>query len=95
MPEHDVKVDVFVFTAERWGLGYLVRTGSADFSQAVLARWKRFTGGGYSKELQLHWPNGQVHATPEEEDVFKACSLRYVVPKGRETRADVDGAVVS
>ena len=50
-----------------------MRTGSADFSQAVLARWERWTGGGYSRDLRLHSSSGDVHPTPEEEDVFEAC----------------------
>jgi DNA polymerase/3'-5' exonuclease PolX len=36
-----VRLDLFLAQPDNWGLTLLVRTGSAAFSMALLARWKR------------------------------------------------------
>ena len=45
LPGPAVKVDIFVLDEACWGLGFPVRTGSAEFSQGMLARWKARSGG--------------------------------------------------
>ena len=63
----------------------------------MLARWKRITGGGYSQFAQLHLADreeqgpdgalvkvrGAVVPTLEEEDVFTACKMAWVMPEER------------
>ena len=45
LPMHaDVQLDLFLAQPDNWGLTLLVRTGSAGFSTALLARWKRWLG---------------------------------------------------
>ncbi len=92
LPQSDVKVDVFVCNAETWGLNFMIRTGSgvgpsglpADgFAPAMLVRWKQVSGGGMAYEAQLRGANGGTHATPEEQDVFEACRVRWIPPEHR------------
>ena len=83
LPAREIKVDVFLCAPETWGLNYLIRTGSADFSRAVLMRWKAVSGGGHSAGLRLTWPDGRHEAAPEEADVFKACRMEWVIPARR------------
>lgn len=83
LPGHGIKVDVFLCSHETWGLNLVIRTGSADFSRAVLQRWKAISGGGRSDGLRLTWPDGRQEPTPEERDVFRACRLSWVAPRDR------------
>lgn len=95
-----VGLDLFSVTPPaQWGLIYLIRTGAGvgpggsprmGFGPAVLARWKQVSGGGRSEAGCLRWPNGEQRETPEEEDVFEACRMRFVPPEER-TDATVVG----
>lgn len=86
LPRYELKVDVFVCTPETWGLNFFIRTGSWEFSQAMLARWKSLTGGR-SEGAQLRWPDGRIEPTPEELDVFNACRVLWVEPHLRTDAA--------
>jgi DNA polymerase/3'-5' exonuclease PolX len=77
------QVDMFIAKEDNWGLIYLMRTGSAEFSTKVLAAWKRVTGGGYSKDGYLYNANNEIVYTPEEEDMFKLCKMEFVEPELR------------
>jgi hypothetical protein len=91
-----------VETLERFGLIYMIRTGSGvgpdgtpetGFAPAMLARWKRITGGGYSLEGRLHRPNGRGPVSiREEEDVFRELRMAWVPPEQRVSAAAVDRA---
>ena len=81
-----MKIDIFLCTPVNWGAIFLIRTGNADFSQAVVTHGKninrRFEGG----KLTIA---GVPIETPEEEDVFRQLGLRYVEPKMRRSVRDV------
>lgn len=69
------KIDLFLAEPDNFGLIYLIRTGSADFSKMMLARWKEVSGGGYSENGYLHTREGEKLLTPTEADVFKLLKL--------------------
>ncbi|RPI19622.1 MAG: hypothetical protein EHM58_01060 [Ignavibacteriae bacterium] len=77
------QIDLFIGEPDNWGLLFLVRTGSAQFSTKMLAAWKRVSRGGYSENNYLHKPDGTVILTPDEETVFKLCGMKFVEPKLR------------
>lgn len=77
-----IKLDLFLTTEEQWGLIYLIRTGSAEFSQGVMTYVKHQTRYRI-KDGALWDREGQVLATPEEEDVFRLLRLDYVEPRER------------
>lgn len=88
-----VALDLFVVEPPaQWGLVLMIRTGSGvgpqgdfgdGFGPAMLARWKQVSGGGYSKDGCLHWPDGSPRLTPEQGDVFIACKVAWVEPEAR------------
>jgi len=84
----DLQVDLFLAREDNWGLTLLVRTGSAAFSAAMLARWKRVQGIGReqpgSVDGRLVTRDGRVVPTPEEATVFQLLGMRPV-PAERRT----------
>jgi DNA polymerase/3'-5' exonuclease PolX len=82
-----LQVDLFLAQADNWGLTLLVRTGSAEFSAAVLACWKRVQGIGReqpgSVDGRLVTRDGQVVPTPDEETFFHLLGLEPIEPARR------------
>ncbi len=83
----DLQVDLFLAEADNWGLTLLVRTGSAEFSTAALARWKRRQGIGPEQAGSVGGRfvrrDGEVVPTPEEEMVFELLALTWIAPEQR------------
>jgi DNA polymerase/3'-5' exonuclease PolX len=86
--ENNLPLDLFVTDPDRWGLIYIIRTGSADFSHWLVTgqQW----GGALPENHQVRdgrlWRVGQDEPldTPEERDVFVALGLEWVEPWERE-----------
>lgn len=76
----DVKIDLFLCGRFNWGAIFLIRTGSADFSQAVVTHARRIgrrcTGGFFTRD-------DTPIPTPEERDVFDLLNLDYIEPAAR------------
>src|SRR5438128_74037 len=88
LPLHaGVQLDLFLAQPDNWGLTLLVRTGSAAFSTALLARWKRWHGIGRdqpgSVDGRLVTRDGRAVPTPEEETVFQLLGMQPVPPERR------------
>lgn len=88
LPERPgLQVDLFLAQPDNWGLTLLVRTGSAAFSAAMLARWKRLQGIGRdqpgSVDGRLVTRDGRVMPTPEEETVFGLLKMAPLAPELR------------
>jgi DNA polymerase/3'-5' exonuclease PolX len=88
LPSHvGMQLDLFLAQPDNWGLTLLVRTGSAAFSTAMLARWKRRQGFGRgqpgSVDGRLVTRDGRVVPTPEEETVFRLLGMPPVPPERR------------
>lgn len=78
-----INIDLFISNVGNFGLIYLIRTGSAEFSQRMLARWKQVSKGGYSKDGYLHTAEGEALFTFAEEEVFQKCEMEIVHPEDR------------
>ncbi len=81
-----IQVDLFTATPENWGLIYLIRTGSSEFSQRVVTALR--TRGYCSSEGQVYRlrggePHGDPIPTPTEDDVFKLAGMRFISPTER------------
>lgn len=80
--EDRVKLDLFLAAPENYGLIMVIRTGCAEFSQALMTYAKHRTPyhveGGY-----LRGREGEALETPEERDVFKALKIDFVAPGER------------
>ncbi|MFA7254037.1 MAG: hypothetical protein WC107_05800 [Patescibacteria group bacterium] len=79
------KCDLFITTPECWGVIFMIRTGSADFSHKMVTP-KQY--GGYMpghlkvKDGRL-WNGSTVVETPEEKDIFNAYNMEYIIPEMR------------
>jgi DNA polymerase/3'-5' exonuclease PolX len=76
----EIKLDLFLCEPDNWGWIFAIRTGSADFSTALLTHAKRL---GYHSEKGRLYHGEQAIATPEEEDVFRILKLAFVAPELR------------
>jgi DNA polymerase (family 10) len=88
------QLDLFVVTPPaQWGVVFLIRTGSAEFSQAVVTRLRRY--GLRSEDGRIVDLGNKTIPVDSEEDVFERVRLPYVPPEKRdmgipETRALFD-----
>ncbi len=104
IPKAELQVDVFLCTPETWGCCLAIRTGSAEFSQALVDRYYRRTRGRIHN-LRVHPPCpegsepwcltdqgyalGEPFETLEEADVFRVCGFEWVEPYLRHGRGDL------
>lgn len=75
-----LKLDLFLAQPDNFGIIMAIRTGSAEFSTALMARAKRMglpCADGYLTR------GGERLATVEEQDVFALLELDYVEPPER------------
>jgi DNA polymerase/3'-5' exonuclease PolX len=91
LPRAGLKVDLFMADRDTWGVLFAIRTGSADFSKALVTRWTHVSGGGHSTGARLLGADGQPVSTPEEEDVFLHCQTLWIPPSARNGAADIKG----
>ena len=77
-----VKLDLFLTTPEQWGVIFLIRTGSREFSMGVMTYAGKRTPfrveDGCLKDTR-----GRALETFEEQDAFDALRLDYVEPPAR------------
>lgn len=83
LPRTGFAVDLFMTDAASWGLILAIRTGSSEFSRAMVTRWTQVSGGGHSKDGLLRMPDGRIVPSPEEEVVFRACGVEWIEPRKR------------
>jgi DNA polymerase/3'-5' exonuclease PolX len=83
-------LDLFVvLPPAQWPVIYLIRTGSARFSQAFVTRLHRF--GLHTDEGRLLDAAQRLVPVATEEDLFAACHLPYLAPPLR----DMDNAATA
>jgi DNA polymerase/3'-5' exonuclease PolX len=78
-----IKLDLFLARPDNFGLIFLIRTGSADFSQGLVTFAKHRTSFRVG-EGSLRDRDGKVLETFEERDVFDALRLDWVEPELRD-----------
>lgn len=85
LPDHAVKLDLFLTTPDKWASILLIRTGSAQFSEGIVTYARRvgfrFHEGRLYRGMDLD--SAEVVPVSEEADVFAALGLRYVDPAQR------------
>lgn len=74
---YECNLDLFMVTPENWGLLFMIRTGSADFSKKMMnvARSE-----GYLVEDGQLWRGKSIVEVREEEDLFRILNRRWVEP---------------
>ena len=81
-----VNLDLFIVTPPaQWGIQFLIRTGSADFSHRFVTH--KGQGGLLPGYLRVQdgaiWSNNHIIPTPEEIDVFNLAGVEYISPEKR------------
>lgn len=78
-----ISVDLFaVIEPAQWGAIMAIRTGPAEYSQALVTRARE--RGLRCVDGHLEWiSSGAVMPTPEERDFIEACGFEYVSPEQR------------
>jgi DNA polymerase/3'-5' exonuclease PolX len=86
LPEN-IKLDLFVTSPQCWAQIFTIRTGSAEFSHALMthAKFKRKTPFVEGRVTNF----GRPVEIKEEQELFDYLQLRYVAPEDR-----VDGSVL-
>jgi DNA polymerase/3'-5' exonuclease PolX len=75
-----LKVDIFLAKPDNFGAIYLIRTGHATFSEAVVTHAKRIGKRCVEGYFTI---DGEPVPTPEETDVFQLLNLPWVEPYAR------------
>lgn len=84
-PNSLIHVDLFLTTPEQWGLIFMLRTGSADFSRRMVTAK---SAGGYKPDKykvdkgQL-WFMGNPIPVREEPELFDLYGMQYFAPRER------------
>lgn len=75
-----IPVDVFTTSAAAWGISLMIRTGSAEWNERVMARFKHFGLRGHIDGITYG-----LKPVPcsTEEDVFRALGWDWVPPELR------------
>jgi len=82
--EHAVQLDVFVcLPPAEYGVLRLIRTGSRDFSQAVVTRLHRYNLESRDGRV-VNRTSGKPVSTPTEEGVLRLARLPWIPPSDRE-----------
>ncbi len=80
-----LQVDLFIPNLDRWGISYIQRTGSANFSRWFVT--SQLHGGALPIDMRVKdgrlWRAGQALDTPQERDVFDAIGLSWLTPPQR------------
>jgi DNA polymerase/3'-5' exonuclease PolX len=81
-------LDLFITTPEQWGVIFMMRTGSADFSRRMVTPRSH---GGFMPS-NMHVKDGRIWAsninypfeTPEENNLFALYRMQFIKPENRE-----------
>lgn len=77
-----IKLDLFIAEPENFGLIFAIRTGSAEFTTALVTRAKDVGLPSMDGYLTR---DGERVATPEERDVFELLRLEWIDPGRRHS----------
>lgn len=89
VPSHAVQLDLFITTPGQWGNLLAIRTGDADFSQALVLK---ASAGGLMPKGYFHHDGHLKHLErgvvpcPEESDFFRELGIAVVPPPETRTK---------
>lgn len=81
MPDKSIHVDLFMVKTDNWGLQFLIRTGSAEFSHSIM---RLFNIRGYSSKNGYPQAPGKLLKFSEETEVFNFLNLSWIDPEKRQ-----------
>lgn len=77
----DGYVDLFMTTAEQWGLIFMIRTGSANYSKRIVEEIK--SRGYKAEDGYLKNMKGEVIPCYEEKDFYEITKTTWIEPEAR------------
>ena len=77
----EIMLDLFIAEPENWGMKYLIRTGSKEFSQHILAQFKKL---GYKSEACYPTKGEERLEFSTEQEIFDYLGVPYVYPNQRD-----------
>ncbi len=78
-----IQLDLFVvLPPAQFGMVYLIRTGSADYSHGFVTELLK--RGYRSQDGHLEDKDGHTIPTPEEKDVYQAVGIEWIAPELRK-----------
>ncbi len=82
-----IQVDLFLTTPEAWGAIFTIRTGPAEFSEALVTHFKYHTPYRQQGGVLVRQDTGAVVPVPEEADYFRLAGLPFITPVRRSAEA--------
>lgn len=86
LPKADCCLDLFLCSADTWGVIFTIRTGPADFSRRLVTQ--RCKGGLLPSDLCVRdgriWRGQAALETPEERRVFDVAEIKWLEPWERK-----------
>lgn len=83
LPE-GIMLDIFFCQALNWGLIYLIRTGSWEFSKRMVGTWLPMEGYKSVNGELIHLQTAEVMPILEEEQLFELAKMKFIQPQNRE-----------
>ncbi len=79
------QVDLFLAQPDNWGLIYMIRTGSGDFSKKMmtLKAWGGYLPQGLKVDDGRLWRSGAAIAVPSEDALFGLWGMDFIPPQAR------------
>ena len=79
------QIDLFLATEDNWGLIYMLRTGSPEFSKRMVtpAAWGGYLPAGLKVDNGRVWYGSAALPVPEETKLFELWGMPYVDPTAR------------
>ena len=88
LPKEAVQLDLFICTPETWGMNFMIRTGSANYTKSFMSELHR--RGFTSKDARLYRYDqlskeaiGEPLSTPEESSVYITTGIPWKEPRER------------
>ena len=80
-----MQVDLFLATADNWGLIYMLRTGGSEFSHRMVTprKWGGYMPEGYVVKDGSVWWRGATVPVPDETTLFRLWEMDAVTPRER------------
>ncbi len=79
----EIQVDVFICEERNWGSIFTIRTGPAEFSEALVTRIKHQTPYRQQDGYLVDERTGEIVPVPEEEDYFRLAGVKWLEPERR------------
>lgn len=79
------QVDLFLATPDNWGLIFMLRTGPAEFSRAMvtLTAWGGYKPANLTVSGGQVWRGGSPLSVPDERTLFSFYGMAYIPPELR------------